>query len=231
MMNEAIQSASTAQVSAGIFPKIEFSPSFDKILDVLGGLKIENPACNKTGEFKNRYADLPAILAVIKPVTEPAGIRFNQFPLYDPSTNCAVLLTVIKYEDEWIRCYSSCPISTSKRATETPMQAWGAAITYLRRTSLCAIFNLAQEEADNDGSETAFRNPVSPGRQSLAPVREVSEAERQQAIAALKNSTTMEELTLAHRNAWELSTQEGWRKMVTDLASKRKREILGTAAA
>lgn len=227
MMNEAIQSASPLQASTGIFPGIEFSPSFDKILDVLGGLKIENPIRNKPGEFKNRYADLPTILAVIKPVTESAGVRFNQFPLYDSSNNCAVLLTVIKYEDEWIRCYSSCPVSTSKRAAETPMQAWGAAITYLRRTSLCAIFNLAQDDADNDGSETSFREPTSSSRQSptLTPVREVSDAERSEVIAKIKSAATMGELVAAHDYASSLSPHQGWKTMVRDAASKRKLEI------
>lgn len=107
----------------------------------------------------------------------------------------------------------------------SPMRAWGSVVTYLRRTSICCLLNLSQDDADDDG----YMGDEPPTRQ--APVREVTEEERTQAIAAIKNAATMEALTAAYHHAKSLSPQEGWHDMVKGLASKRKQDLGGAAAA
>ena len=201
------------------YEQIEFSESYGKVLEALGELEIENPTRNKQGEF-GLYADLPSILSVIKPIIREKKISLNQFPFYDPTNNLAVLMTVLSFEGEWIRCRSSCLVST--RNTANPMQSWGAAITYLRRTSLCAIFNLAQDDADGDGAEI----PLSPRRSRKdsgagahrQSDREVTEEDRKRAIEAIKSARTPEQVQAARSHALSLSQVKGWQDFVNSTA-------------
>lgn len=116
--------------------------------------KIENASKNAVNpHFKKTYADLGGILAEIKPIIAEAGLSFMQHPGMD--NGLATVETIVMHTSgEWISSVAATPI------VKTDPQGIGAAITYLRRYSLSAIFGLTQEDDDgnshrNDSPKTA----------------------------------------------------------------------------
>lgn len=97
------------------------------------------------------YADLTAVIEALKPVLPKHGLGYIQKP--QPSVDSEARLTtrVIHTSGEWFECTITVPaVVLNKSGMEIfNAQSYGAAMTYARRYSLSAIFNLAQE--DNDG--------------------------------------------------------------------------------
>ncbi len=96
--------------------------------------------------FKKNYADLTAILDVINPILQECGIFVTQHPHED------VLITTI-YHAESGEFMQSEQVLRMKDANNPQQQ--GSAITYARRYALASIFNLNQEESDDDGNSAA----------------------------------------------------------------------------
>lgn len=95
----------------------------------------------KNPHFKSSYADLTSILETINPILQECGLLVTQHPNED------TLVTVIYHAEsgEWMK---SEQILRMKDLNNP--QAQGSALTYARRYSLAAIFNLNQ--FDDDGN-------------------------------------------------------------------------------
>jgi len=93
--------------------------------------------------FKSKYADLSAILEVINPILIECGLFVTQHPNED-----SLVTTVYHAESgEWMQ---SNQVLRMKDFNNPQQQ--GSAITYARRYALASIFNLNQEESDDDGN-------------------------------------------------------------------------------
>lgn len=105
--------------------------------------------------FNSKYADLATVMEEIKPALTEAGIAVIQRPVAGLEGH-ASLETIVVHESG--ECFSagviSVPVGGKKDA-----QAYGSAITYGRRYSLCSIFGVPQ--VDDDGNE-ASGNRVPP---------------------------------------------------------------------
>ena len=97
--------------------------------------------------FKSKYADLPAILDVIRKPLSSAGLSFVQFP-----TGKYGLTTILMHESgEFIsECYEMHP-------TKDDPQGAGSVITYQRRYALGAILGLSID-VDDDGNAASQPN-------------------------------------------------------------------------
>jgi len=112
------------------------------------GKKSVNP------HFRSKYADLAEIINTVRPVLSKHGLSVTQFPSFDGTL--AHVETIIAHESgEWMSGTTSSPVQKSDP------QGIGSATTYLRRYSLAAVCNLAQEDDDaNASSKSPKQQPV-----------------------------------------------------------------------
>ena len=99
---------------------------------------------SKNPHFKSDYADLDEVLDSIKDGLRYAGIAINQFPDYRDGV--FVLTTLISHPKSKAYMESDYVLLLEKNTS----QAQGSALTYARRYSLTAIFQL--HEFDDDGN-------------------------------------------------------------------------------
>ena len=102
--------------------------------------------------FRSKYADLPSIMEEVNPLLAKAGLLVQSFML-DGGEGRALLATRIWHitSGEWMESVAGCGLP------KDDAQGAGAANTYLRRYSLCALGVVT--EADDDGN-TASRAPA-----------------------------------------------------------------------
>lgn len=112
---------------------------------------IQNPTKSvKNDFFKSKYADLAGVIDVCRPAFTEAGIAVIQSPSTDDSGNLSVTTTLVHTSGQWMSEQISMAIDPNAK---NPAQAAGSLITYLRRYSLSAFANVAQE--DDDGNSLA----------------------------------------------------------------------------
>jgi hypothetical protein len=113
--------------------------------------------------FRNKYADLSAVIETISEPLNKAGLVFFQAVNYDATNNVPVLTTVLADTKSGETLESNFPIVC--KDPQNP-QAIGGAITCLRRYSLMAMLGLAPE--DDDGHVASQR----PQMRSTPPERD-----------------------------------------------------------
>ena len=142
----------------------------------LSQLHVENALKSSTNpHFKSKYADLAEILNTVRPVFSANGIAIVQTPTFE--SGVASVETMLCHESgEFISSVCSSPVS------KQDAQGIGSAITYLRRYSLAAMCGIAQE--DDDGQHAVQE----PQTQRQAPLRKLSNAEREMGVADMKGA-------------------------------------------
>ena len=111
----------------------------------------------KNPHFKSNYADLSSILDTINPILQECGLLVTQHPHDD------VLITTV-YHAESGEFMQSEQVLRMKDANNP--QAQGSSLTYARRYSLAAIFNLNQ--SDDDGN-AASGHKVTSAKEAMHP--------------------------------------------------------------
>lgn len=117
--------------------------------------------------FKNKYATLESVIDATKDIANKHGIVISQ-PL-GKDEHGQYVETLLMVEGE----YSSKNILSSKCylvLDKANMQGLGSALTYARRYSLAAIFNISQEDDDgnfasSNGSWQNFNNKQTKGNE------------------------------------------------------------------
>lgn len=104
--------------------------------------------------FKNKYADLPAVIDAVKEALNRNLIVFIQSA--SPSDDGKLHLTtrLLHNSGEWIEDTAVCPLPKSDP------QGFGSAMTYLRRYCLASMLGLYQD--DDDGEAARATAPVQP---------------------------------------------------------------------
>ena len=121
----------------------------------------------KTKEgYGYRYTPLDEILDYLRPMLKEAGLVISQFPIREDGAD-GIATAVLSDDNGLLYSFAAFPppIEAPAEAANmekekngrkkgkplmSPIQARGCDFTYLRRYSLCAIFNLAADE-DTDG--------------------------------------------------------------------------------
>lgn len=113
-----------------------------------------------------RYTPLDEILDYLKPLLAEANLVITQFPIREEGAD-GIATAVLSDDAGCLYSFAAFPPPVAlseaanndddhdgkrkgKKALMSPIQARGCDFTYLRRYSLCAIFNLAADE-DTDG--------------------------------------------------------------------------------
>jgi hypothetical protein len=115
--------------------------------------------------FKNKYADLPAVIEAIKGPLNDAGIAFMQTPSESGSGTLTLTTRLMHESGEWIEDTATIPLP------KNDPQGYGSAMTYGRRYALAAITGLYQD--DDDGNAAM----ASPKEAPAATVKPMSESE------------------------------------------------------
>ncbi len=104
--------------------------------------------------YKYNYADLADVLEMVRPSLAKYELAILQ-PITKVAGEGRIITLLIHSSGQWIRSEYSLRLAAD--VTDTP-QAWGSAITYARRYSLCSLLGVAAEE-DDDGTGDTTRTP------------------------------------------------------------------------
>lgn len=141
------------------------SSDVDKIVPALLKAEMGTVVKNSTNpHFKNRYADLNAVLDVIQPALRAVGILILQpTGRGNEAATVAKVTTVFLHESgQWLSCDVYLPLAKSDP------QGMGSAISYGRRYGLLALAGLAAE--DDDGNAAVHHaKPIAPVLVRSAP--------------------------------------------------------------
>lgn len=173
---------------------------------------IQNPAkASANPYFNSKYADLATVLDVVRPAFTEAGIAALQTPSTADDGSIVVTTMLIHSSGQWIKDQISMGIAADAK---NPAQAAGSLITYLRRYSLSAFANIAQQ--DDDGNSLEGNTKVIDRKREQAE-RELQEkaqaykdavAELQDSIDAIKDGIASNDLERACVAWCELTEEE-----------------------
>lgn len=102
--------------------------------------------------FRNKYADLPAVVDAIKPALNDAGISFLQAATPSDDDKLHLTTRLIHSSGEWIEDTLVIPLP------KQDPQGYGSAMTYARRYALAAMTGLYQD--DDDGNAGSGHAPT-----------------------------------------------------------------------
>lgn len=107
--------------------------------------------------FGSTFASLNSVIEAVKPVFTKHGLAIVQMPAHVEDGMAGLETLVVHDSGEWISQTASAPtpVTYSRDGTPRPpdAQSVGSVITYLRRYSLAAVAQIAQEDDDaNAGS-------------------------------------------------------------------------------
>ena len=142
--------------------------------------------------FRNKYADLDAILEAIGTALHDAGLLLTQ-PTKLLESGSTVLITKVTHAESGESIESELPI-----AIPSDPQKLGASMTYYRRFSLCSLLAIAPDEDDDGNTARAISQT-----KQLAKIEEISgSVRREDRETELRNLMT--ELKLTDRDVSEL---------------------------
>lgn len=122
----------------------------------------------KGGAYKFRYATLDTIIDHVREPLTKNGLWFVQTLANGDGKYC-LETSLIHSSGEWLR--SETPLLVNENGS----QAFGSALTYMKRYALCAMLGVAADEDDDgnaaDGNEaTAQERPKAPRKQAKVEV-------------------------------------------------------------
>ena len=131
------------------------SESITKIASALVSAQKDFLSAKKTSDnpfFKSKYADLQSVISAVKESLNENGIAFIQSPTESEGDVLKLTTRLLHESGEWIEDTAVCPL------VKRDPQAFGSALSYLRRYSLSAMCGIYQ--ADDDGNEATKKTDV-----------------------------------------------------------------------
>lgn len=104
----------------------------------------------KNPHFKSKYADLPAVIAAIKPALVKHGLAFTQ-PCR-PSDDGVIVQTVLHHVSGQELDLGSLFVPANKKDA----QGFGSALTYARRYALVSAFGVPTEDDDGNAASASM---------------------------------------------------------------------------
>lgn len=109
----------------------------------------------KNPHFKSKYADLPAVIAAIKPALIKHGLAFTQ-PC-QPSEDGVTVQTILHHVAGETLDLGSLFVPANKKDA----QGFGSALTYARRYALVSAFGVPTEDDDGNAASAGMRGQTS----------------------------------------------------------------------
>lgn len=180
-----------------------------------------SPAPENAQSNRNKYADLGSIIETVKPILAKHGLSISQ--LVEGNANEVGITNLLMHDSgEWLESYISMPIGDAKG--NSPAQAAGSIISYLRRYSLAAALGVYSGD-DTDGNA-----PRPQEKKASAPVAAPAKANTPPASMTLE--TAKLETSSDGEFYWNIPSEDlsnktiGISKMLkkNDLPSEKRKE-------
>jgi hypothetical protein len=206
---------------------------------------MENPPRNRSvqvrtqaGSYTFRYATLDKITDMTRHALAEAGLCVLQ-PIVGTERGPALVTRLLHESGQWMECEVLLP------ALGSNPQAFGSAVTYVRRYSICALLNIAADE-DDDANRAAGNHYAdvaatprrdrgrASSREEAAPVAAPGSAE-DAARALVNRARVAESVEDGHAllDAWQrdatrlemLRGGKGWEALERELGAGLKRSL------
>lgn len=149
-------------------PPLRMTDNIDELANALAEAqaKMKSPARNRQvtvktrtgGSYKFKYATLDAVIDSARAPLCANGLWFVQTLGANPDGKYRLTTTLLHSSGQWIS--SETPLLVE----EAGSQAFGSALTYMRRYALCAMLGIAADEDDDgnagDGNEATPAKPA-----------------------------------------------------------------------
>lgn len=129
--------------------------------------------------FSSKYADLAAVLKVLKPVYNDHGLIAIQFPIDDGERIGAVTRIIHSASGQWMESSYTLPIK------KQDPQAAGSAITYARRYALVSMALMPSVDDDAEAASLREEKPIT--EEQVLALAELCTATGTQTEAFLKH--------------------------------------------
>jgi hypothetical protein len=170
--------------------KTKSSESIAQIAKALSQVQaeIQNPANSAVNPFfKSKYAPLPDVLKIIRPLAGKYGLAIIQNS-YNEEDKVFINTLIIHESGEWIE---TDPL-VLKPEKNTP-QGVGSAITYGRRYAISAVFGISSEEDDDGNSNEKEKPKAKKDEPAVETVNPELAAAKKKAMDICKEKAAMNE--------------------------------------
>ena len=145
------------------------SESIKIILEAMARAQAEFPTLPKDKNGYNyKYTDLETVISTLRPILARHGLGFMQSLTTLESGRWAITTRIFNANGEWLE--DTTPLPDVSLAKGNAAQNVGAAITYMKRYSLCAMLGIASDE-DPDGKPDGNADFNARGQHPTAPQR------------------------------------------------------------
>ncbi len=148
----------------------------DKIADLAKAFskaqgEYKNLSFNRTGYYKNRYADLHAILTSVIPILSSNGLSIYQYTKLSDETGTTTLHSrLLHHTGQWIETRSR--INPAKN----DLQTYGSTLTYHKRYAAATLLGITASDDvyDDDAEQEAKENDkrLAQGKVTYTPKKE-----------------------------------------------------------
>tara|TARA_R110000868_G_scaffold109779_3_gene298100 strand:- start:128 stop:763 length:636 start_codon:yes stop_codon:yes gene_type:complete len=155
-----------------------------------------------------KYADLPQLLQIVRPLLLKYKLSFTQHPSVD-ETNISLTSLLAHESGEWIESTLLLKIPPARGANES--QAVGSGITYARRYALSSIFGISQE--DDDGQY----------KKAVAPSEPCQDADETNTYG--KAHPVAQEIARKLLACFTAQSENGAKDIISGLSDSEKKEV------
>ena len=174
--------------------------------------KIKDPDKNTKG-YNYKYADLPSVLQLVRPVLTENGLCVTQLLTQTDNQEMIRCTTLLIHESgQYFESTFAMPIEVKKGMSQA--QCIGSTCTYMRRYTLQALIGIAADE-DTD------HNDVKPSKTNVAKKNDVSE---NTILKSIQNAHNQNDLDAIAKIAQDIK-DPAVKKEMRDAYTKRKQEL------
>jgi hypothetical protein len=168
--------------------------------------------------FRNKYADLPAVIDAIKPALNNAGIVFTQTPSPSESGFLSLTTRLIHESGEFIEDTATIPLP------KADPQGYGSALTYGRRYALASISGLFQDDDDGNAASGVNHKQETTKPQAKSASVSITDKTREALINFMEDPKVAPRVEAAMK-AYKVKsidefTEDQGQKIVTKLAAE-----------
>ena len=143
------------------------SEKINTLLESLVKVQAELPTLPKDKNgYGYKYTDLDTVISTIKPLLAKNNLGFMQMLSTLENNKSAITTRIFNSSGEWIE--DTTPLPDVSMAKTNAAQNLGAAITYMKRYSLCSMLGISSDE-DVDGNIENFKKVEQPKQPEKQP--------------------------------------------------------------